>query len=322
MSNTRNSPSTWLVFLAAVGVLAGMLFRDRVEQYWAPMPAASQDTATAVPSAAELAAPHLQWADDASERALDEQLRGVVRFFDAAKRNTRAFAQDALGWGSKWRLMADYVPFTRGGRHETFLRQQFDARIFSAADFERALQQAIAGYLAELRSIDAQMLVKLRADAADFPSAFALSHYDEAQIREHYEHLFAQIVQNTNSQLRPEIATELASLIAGEVLTQVAVRLGVSAGILGAGGASSWMTLGVGVVVGVIVDQIVSWIWDWYADPKGSLAAVIDGRLDEIRRLVIEGSTDVQGLRTRLRDVARQRAAVRSSAVLELLQAN
>jgi hypothetical protein len=100
----------------------------------------------------------------------------------------------------------------------------------------------------------------------------------------------------------------------------VAVRLGVSAGILGTGAASGWATLGIGVVVGLIVDQIVSWVWDWWADPRGNLAAELDKKLDEINRLIVDGSADVQGLRDRLKQFARERAAARRIAVLSLLQ--
>jgi hypothetical protein len=118
------------------------------------------------------------------------------------------------------------------------------------------------------------------------------------------------------------VATQVVSLITGEVLTQVATRLGVSAGILGTGAASSWATFGIGLVVGIIVDQIVAWVWDWYADPTGTLAGQLGTRLDGVNRLIVDGSDDVQGLRSRLEAYAEQRAAMRETALLAILQEN
>ena len=103
------------------------------------------------------------------------------------------------------------------------------------------------------------------------------------------------------------------------MLTQVTVRLGISAGILGTGAASGWTTLGIGVVVGIIVDQIVSWVWDWWADPTGDLASNLDAKLDEMRTLICEGDTNVEGLRQRFQSLAAERAKIRETAILDLL---
>jgi hypothetical protein len=51
------------------------------------------------------------------------------------------------------------------------------------------------------------------------------------------------------------------------------------AGSTSAGGAGE--TLGISLVVGLAVDQIVSWVWDCWSNPKGSLAANMNAKLDE-----------------------------------------
>ncbi len=89
--------------------------------------------------------------------------------------------------------------------------------------------------------------------------------------------------------------------------------------MVGTGAASGWVTLGVGAVVGLIVDQIVSWVWDWYADPEGSLSKELDSKIDQINKLIVDGSNEVQGLRARLVNFAHDRAPLRSSATLLLL---
>lgn len=127
----------------------------------------------------------------------------------------------------------------------------------------------------------------------------------------------------TASGLRADIAMDFmdfASFIAGEVLTRVAVRFAISAGILGPGAAAAPETFGISLAVSLIVDAVVSWIWDWWADPRGKLAHELDNRLDELNRLLVDGSNDVKGLRSQLRDFARERAVLRRQVVLALLQ--
>jgi hypothetical protein len=164
------------------------------------------------------------------------------------------------------------------------------------------------------------MLVKVRADVADFSATYVIAELDETELRARYDDALSQAVAATGNGLRSDIATQLVSLIAGEVLTQVATKLGISAGILGTGAASSWATFGVGLVVGLIVDQIVSWVWDWYADPTGSLVLQLNTKLDRLNRLIVDGSDEGQGLRSRLKAYSKDRARVRKAAVLAVLQ--
>jgi hypothetical protein len=272
------------------------------------------------PSAREIARPHLMWAADECESAIEEHLQSLEVFFSDAKQNTRAFADEALSWSSKWRLVADYVPYTKGGRHEQFIRAKFEDRIFTTAQVEQAVRQAVETYLQEVKSIEGTMLVRIKADVADFPLEYPIAALDNDGWRQRYEAAIEQAIEATKNDAARGASLEVVSLIVGEVLTQVAVELGVSAGILGTGAALSWQTLGLGVVVGVIVDAIVSWVWDWWADPKGELAAKLDLKIDDMHRLTIEGSQTVTGLRVRLRQLARERARLRGTAVVGVLK--
>jgi hypothetical protein len=263
---------------------------------------------------------HLDWAQKESERAIDEHAKALDAFFADSKKNTQAFAVEALSWSSKWRLAADYVPFTSKDLHQRFIREKFEEYIFNPSQLEDAVKQVVKNYLAHVRSIEGRMLVDLRADVADFPSAYDLARIDESKVQAAYDEAVSRASEVSSDGWRAEIGADLVSMIVGEVLTQVGVRLGVSAGILGTGAASSWSTLGIGAVVGLIVDQIVSLIWDWWADPKGNLARDLDNKLDEMNRLIVDGSTDVKGVRARLQEFARERAGLRRQAVLGLLQ--
>jgi len=264
----------------------------------------------------EVAKPHLSKADQECERVIEEHVKALDGFFADSKKNTRSFAEDSLGWGSKRRLIQDALPFTRSDRHKEFIKGKFEEYVFKPTQLEDAVNQVVKNYLAQVRSIESKMLVDLRTDTGDFPSAYLLAQLDDKRLQQSYDSALAKAADATGSRLQEEIVQEIVSSIAGSVLTQVAVRLGVQAGILGAGAATSLYTLGASVVVAVIV----SYIWDWYSDPEGKLVGEMDKKLDEINRLLVDGSTEVKGLRERLREFSRERAATRHKAVISLLQ--
>ena len=308
-----------------IGVIVGMPLINSLLRPASPAKVTSpSDVAPKVvtPDPQTLAKPHLDSVKSKTENVIEGHLIAVRTFFDNSKNNTRQFAQVAIGWGSKWRLIADHIPFTKGSRHETYIRGQFEQTVFSAKQLENVVSSAVSDYLAEIRSVENQMLVWLRADVAGFPEAYPIAHLDEAQLRTKFDEAIQRAIAATGSQVQADIETQLVSIIGGEVLTQVAIRLGISAGILGTGAASGWATLGIGVVVGIIVDQIVSWVWDWWADPTGNLASNLDAKLDEMRTLICDGDSKVEGLRQRFQSLAAERAKIRETAIFDLLSSN
>lgn len=268
----------------------------------------------------EVAKPHLSKAEQECERVIDEHIKALDGFFADSKKNTRGFAEDSLGWGSKRRLIQDALPWSSGDKHKAFIKAKFEEHVFKPEQLEEAVKQVVKSYLAHVRSIENKMLVDLRSDTSDFPSAYMLAELDDKRLQESYDSALAKAIDATGGKLQEDIASGIVSTISGEVLAQVAIRLGVRAGILGAGAAAGTVTFGVGLVVGLIVDQIVSFIWDWYSDPKGNLAGEIDKKLDEMNRLLVDGSTDVKGLKDRLRDFSRERSGTRNKVVIGLLQ--
>jgi hypothetical protein len=316
------------IILSLCGVICAVVFgRPIIESWRGPIFPANTPVLKLPPVAErqpptpeQLAAPHLMRAEIECEQAIAEYLDPLNGFFADSKKNTRGFAEEALSWGSKWRLMVDLVPWTSGERHERFIRAKFEEYIFSVPQLQHAVQQVVTGYVARVRSIEGKMLVDLRTDASDFPATFVLARFDDEQLQATFDQAVAVALQATGTSLKGDVATQLASIIAAEVLAPVALRLGVSASIIGAGASAGLPSLGVGMLVGLIVDQIVSWVWDWYADPRGSLAKAMDRKIDVIARLIVDGSGDVQGLRGRLTRFARERADLRRKAILELLR--
>ncbi len=290
-----------------------------------PRPAAPDQPRAPTPE--ELAAPHLEWAQRECGQRLYRELIPIEDFFRDAKRNAPAFSKAALNWSSKWRLMADYVPGTKGDRHDTYLRSEFEKLLFTPAKLEQVIDNSIRNYQLQIESIENEMLVRIRKGALDFPDNYQLAAISKDELQSNYEQAINRVIDKSQSDFTRSAGGEVVSLIAGEVLTQVAIRLGISAGILGTGAAASPYTLGLGIVVGVIVDQLVTWVYDRTADPKAELVKELNKKFDEIRGLILDGppaakdGTKEPGLRERLRTYAEQRGEVRRQAVLEMLQA-
>lgn len=262
----------------------------------------------------------LDWADTESRRQVDLQLVPLNRFFADLKTRTPEFAATMLGWGSKWRFVADKVPFTRGDRHDEFLRKNFNEQLFRSEDLTKLIEQVAQGYADALASTENQMLVRMRADVSDLPVADLPGFADPKSLKLAYEGALNQVVAKLGPEVRADVTLFMVSLVAQEVVTQVAVRLGVSAGVLGTGAATSWATFGIGLVVCVIVDQIISWAWDRWTDPKGQLAREMNAKFDELQKLLVDGDAKTRGLRTRFRDLALARGKVRRQAVASLFE--
>jgi hypothetical protein len=299
-----------------IALAAGLTWRWSQGTKDAPSPRSAEQAAAATDQLQQqLIERHLSSAEAKSLSAVDPHVDTVRRFFRQSQRNTPAFARAALAWGSKWRLVADRLDRSGGQRQLEYLRTKFDELVFSPEQVERVISQAIHEYLQDLRSIESQMLVDLRADLANFPSSAALAQRAPGDWQAEFDRAIRQAIAASSGQLQADVNSQIVSIISAELLTQVAVRLGVSAGILGVGAASSWATFGVGVVVGLIVDQIVMRIWNWWADPADDLAHELNHQLDELQGLLCDGDHEVVGLRARLQQLARDRAALRRQVI-------
>jgi len=306
-----------LIGLAGI-VVIGVLFRQPITEILLPTkPPAAEQQMVVLPEPEPWTppdiTPYLNDAQSESEAAIEKSLQDIRYFFDDAKKNSRSFAETAMSFGSKWRLMVDYVPFTRGDRNEEFLKQEFEKKIFSPNQLVKAVEQAVAIYIRRIEQIENNMLTRMKEDLPDLPETSPLKMLETSQVFDEYQKSVKKLNADSQTKIGGELAASIASIIAGEILTVVAVRLGISSGILGAGAGSSVYTLGIGIVVGVIVDYIVAKIWDWYADPKGELAKKIDEQLDTICNHITDE------LQQRLSDFSNSRSHFREEAIYELL---
>jgi hypothetical protein len=264
-----------------------------------------------------VARPHLNWAATKCFAEVEQPLQHVRALFADARSRSRDFAEVALGWDSKLTIVSDY--FQQKDDLSTFLRENFESMVISEGDLLSAIQQGISQFQQATFSIEGEMLVRLRSDASDFNSSPLVVTSDIATLLLLFQQAISQSGSAAALDLKAAVAREVASYILGDIATQVTVQLSVSSGILGAGAATGWTSFGITMVVGLAVDQMITAGYEAYADPKGRLASQINSQLDAMEQLIIEGTDDQPGLRTRLQQFARERAMLRESAVLQLL---
>lgn len=251
------------------------------------------------------AQPHIDTADETSLAGIEQSLAPVKTLFAAAKGHAKAFAEDVLGWTSKYNLIR--------GQHETFLAETFRRHFFGPDELRTAMMSATEAYLADLDAIDNRMLVDIRLDVADLPLPAAIASMPQPDLEAQYRRLCGRISGITGADLGVDVSRLAADTIVTAVIAMIATRMGTSAVILGTGAANSWYTFGAGLIVGVIVDQIIARVWDWTYNPRGQLVDMMHLKLAEAKRLVLNG------LRGELNRYAEARALVRREAIAQLL---
>lgn len=254
---------------------------------------------------------HIERANAGSRAGIDSSLQALETFFDDAKSHADAFADDVLGWYSKYKLIR--------GQHERYLAERFRKHFFGPDELKTAMTNAVQSYVADLESIDNRMLVDIRMDVADLPAGASLQAMPVPDLQQRYRAVCGRIAGVTGADAAVDVGRVAADMIVSSVVTMMAARLGTSAAVLGAGAASGWWTLGIGLIVGVIVDQIIGAVWNWTYDPHGKLVAMMNTKIDEVRNLVLDGDGGRPGLREELRRYADKRAIMRRDAVLEML---
>jgi hypothetical protein len=242
--------------------------------------------------------------------------------FSKAYDNVPTFADAILGFKSKWNLVLDKLPWNDKDRHNRFLKDQFQEHIFSPEELESAVRQAVGERLNEVRDIESQMLIAIRADIEGLPELDRIESHDASDLELRFQQAIAHASDVVSQDLSSNIESQLVSLVAGEVMAQVAIRMGVSAGILSTGAASGWATLGIGLVAGILVDQLVTRIWGWWSEPEAELQYQVSKQLSLVHDLICKGDTDSEGLDGRFAQWITQRNKIRRDAIFQVFLPN
>ena len=305
----------------AIGIVLAIICRYSIGDN--PLPAApvmapaAGEAAPMPPSVAEIVERHFEWAQEQETAGLAPRLVSVQDFFAEARQGTRAFAEDALGFDSKWKYVSDYL--AGGDEHRKFLEERFAARIFAAEDLEKVVHYSVASYMNHLDNVDSALLVNLQADLEGIPTGAYSESISPAAIENLLNTALQQAVQAVEADFPGMVGREIVSYVAGEVITHASLQLATSAGILGAGATSGTVSLGAGIVVGMIVDQIVSWAYDELYDPAGELSRKLDFTLLQLEELILGGNSDYAGLYICLHNYAMQRGQARNAAITSVV---
>ncbi|HWB14099.1 MAG TPA: hypothetical protein VG826_33040 [Pirellulales bacterium] len=265
------------------------------------------------PSVAQVIEKHFAWADQQQAAGIAPQLAPIHEFFAEAQRGTRAFAEDALNFDSKWRYVQDFL--VGGNKHRAYLEERFAARVFATDQLETTVRYAVQAYLDHLNRVDQALLVNLKADLENVPASAFSAEVDRQAVEQSMRAAVQQAVRAVESGTPGMVGREILSWVAGEVLAEASIKLATSAGILGVGASSGAVTFGAGIVLSLVVDTAVSWAYDEIFDPAGALGQELNVTLARLEALILQGDGENPGLYARLNDYAARRSQARNAAI-------
>jgi hypothetical protein len=342
MNAPASKPFNWRVFLlltaGIIAAIVGMLiFRIATDS---PPPPPKHDEESAehpTPSEPEVDVqavqeeawrwiqPRLGNADERTKKATSALIGRIESFFESRKSGANAFAEAALGWGSKWELIK-----SREG-HRKFIAEQFSNYIFSQKELATLLEQSANEYAQELKAVENEFLVQVRADLADLPPVALPAFSNESVLRSEFSKIVETVVAEVAQDLSIDVidvgraitsfaVDKVVPIVVTKTLTAVATRMGVSGAIIGTGAASSWATSGAGIVITIAVDALLDWIIGWFHDPVGDLAARVSTSLEDVSRSITTGDPEAWAVRNRVEEMTKghsdQRLRTRAEEVL------
>jgi hypothetical protein len=181
MEHTNHKLAVSLVTIVAIGGLAAFVLTNSHEAHQGKRTAPlvpTVDVAAESPRAAKLAAAR-KAEREAAEARIEQRLAEAERegiaaaeqcltrlrdLFRQARQGSRPFAEDALAFSSKWRLVADYLPFTPGNLHAEYLREAFEQHLFSSHQLGQRLEAAITEFQRTQQDIENRALIDIGAD--------------------------------------------------------------------------------------------------------------------------------------------------------------
>jgi hypothetical protein len=203
--------------------------------------------------------------------------------------------------------------------YTTFLNEAFNEHVFKAEALEQAVAAAIRGFVAELDAIEADMLLRLRADLADdeLPIAAALPALRSEQLfRGRYQELSARVAQDLRADLAYvagrealswTVLPQLVNALTQKALTAVALRLGYSAAALSSSTTFSAVTLGASLVAFFVLDYAIDQIVKAAGyDAEEKVAARVGELLSELGVTLTDGDPQARATLTKLQNMQRR----------------
>jgi hypothetical protein len=258
--------------------------------------------------------PLLEQADRQAAHALEKHLASIHAFLDEHQAGSKAFAEQMLSWEATGKLVLAEIG--NNNSYAEFLQQAFAEHLFPMEQLEKAVNTAVRGYLAELESLDEELLVRLRRDVADdeLPRIAIPALGSDQALRRHYHDLSERVTQDLRTDLAVVAGREFFLWHAGNLATDltlqvgaaIAARMGFSTTFFAAGAASTWQTLGVGLIVGFVLDDVVKRLIKAAGyDAEAQIAQRVGENLSNLARTITDGSPEARATLEKLKAMQR-----------------
>lgn len=257
--------------------------------------------------------PRLAVADRASEDELERAIDAIDEFFSERKAGTKGFAASVLSLKGKWQFIRGHLPYAEANRHLKFLEAKFGEHVFRPDELKQAVESSVAQYVKSVQGVENQLLVNCRQDISDSDplSQKVIPQIGSQKIfQAEFQRLLAVVGTDVSHDLNYTVGREAVVFVGWDIATTiflrvgaaVATELGVDSTLMAAGAASSWETFGVGLVAMIVVDIAVDWLEKLTGhDPAAAVALKVDGTLDRVRSLLIDGDPEAIRVYRRLR---------------------
>jgi len=236
-------------------------------------------------------------------------LSDIRREFKEARWRSRRFAESVLTWRWKWRCIKAYVTGNKA-QFQRELMWEFERRVISARDIQRAVRAAVARALSKIQEEEDRLLIDLRADT-DLPVAPQLSQVSIQDLRDRYAQAMRQVASDARSHIAKDLRNEAIITAVIFMIENQVQRALTTLGIISIGGLGiSWWTFGLSIVLALLVD----WAYSKIYDPAGRLAAAVNRTLSRCE------ATVVREVHKRLLRFENARHELRSRAIRQVLE--
>ena len=254
--------------------------------------------------------------DRRSAEAYQKRLGEIKAFFDRRGAGADAFSREMLSLTGKWQMVKGTILWD--DTHKRFVGEAFARHLFTAADLRLLLESVVSGYLAEVQTLENELLIDIRADIDDGKDAagpLAALLLSDVSFRRGYGETARSIMPALLLDFPVMAGREAGSLIAGDVAAQVVIRIissvsaemGISGGILASGSLSSAATLGIGIGISFLIDALVDRLLKACGyDAEGTIASEVRSQLDQISSRIVEGSPGAVGIYRELAEMAKR----------------
>ena len=245
----------------------------------------------------EAAVPRIRQAELDCLAAVESQVAGINEFFTERKQGARPFATAVLGTEGKLQATGALAEKAAGALGELFgskpsrvpdsftlyVGRSFRQHVLDTEQLQKAIDGAVASYEAEVRRLEAKLLVDLRADLDDASLDIAGALHEIRAGNAVAGHGNAMISKAIEAAVGDYSATIVKFAVSMVISNAVSDRLTRD-------GDSTLEKLGINFAVGVGVDKALDEaLARGGYDPEGDLAARITSSLDQMRFRLIEG---------------------------------